>query len=68
MNKNIVNNYQYQSDFDLLMQPYKAAIKIVKTKLEIIDEELKLIYTRALTVLSEDPGSIPSIYVAQNHL
>ena len=42
MNKDIVNNYQYQTDFNLLMQPYKAAIKIVKTKLEIIDEELKL--------------------------
>lgn len=42
MNKDIISNYQYQADFDLLMQPYKAAIKIVKTKLEIIDEELKL--------------------------
>lgn len=44
MNKDIINSYQHNTDFELLMQPYKAAIKIVKTKLEIIDEELKLNY------------------------
>lgn len=42
MKKEIINNYLDKINFDLLMQPYKAAIKIVKTKLEIIDEELKL--------------------------
>ncbi len=44
MNKDIINSYQHKTDFELLIQPYKAAIKIVKTKLEIIDEELKLNY------------------------
>lgn len=44
MNKDIINSYQHKTDFELLMQPYKAAIKIVRTKLEIIDEELKLNY------------------------
>lgn len=44
MNKDIINIKQHETDFETLMQPYKAAIKIVKTKLEIIDEELKLNY------------------------
>lgn len=33
-----------QRKFQELMQPYKAAIKIIKTKLEIIDENLKFKY------------------------
>lgn len=33
-----------QKKFQELMQPYKAAIKIIKTKLEIIDENLKFKY------------------------
>ena len=44
MNKRIIDLYHEKKMFEELMQPYKAAIKIVKTKLEIIDEELKIEY------------------------
>ena len=33
MNKDIINIKQHETDFETLIQPYKAAIKIVKTKL-----------------------------------
>lgn len=41
MNKEIIDLYNERKVFEEFIQPYKAAIKIVKTKLEIIDEELK---------------------------
>lgn len=44
INKNMTDIYQDHRDFKVLMQPYRAAIKIIKTKLEIIDEELRLSY------------------------
>ena len=37
----MINAFQEQRHFEKLMQPYRAAIMIVKTKLEIIDQELK---------------------------
>lgn len=37
----MINAFQEQRHFEELMQPYRAAIMIVKTKLEIIDQELK---------------------------
>jgi len=41
MNQEMINAFQEQRHFEELMQPYRAAIMIVKTKLEIIDQELK---------------------------
>lgn len=41
MNQEMINAFQEQRHFEKLMQPYRAAIMIVKTKLEIIDQELK---------------------------
>ena len=40
MNQEMINAFQEQRHFEKLMQPYRAAIMIVKTKLEIIDQEL----------------------------
>ena len=44
MNQQIDNILDEQKKFQQLMQPYKAAIKIIKTKLEIIDQNLEFKY------------------------
>lgn len=44
MNQQIYNILDEQKKFQQLMQPYKAAIKIIKTKLEIIDQNLEFKY------------------------
>lgn len=44
MNRKIDNILDEQKKFQQLMQPYKAAIKIIKTKLEIIDQNLEFKY------------------------
>ena len=44
MNQQIDNILDEQKKFKQLMQPYKAAIKIIKTKLEIIDQNLEFKY------------------------
>ena len=44
MNQKIDNILDEQKKFQQLMQPYKAAIKIIKTKLEIIDQNLEFKY------------------------
>ena len=44
MNQRIDNILDEQKKFQQLMQPYKAAIKIIKTKLEIIDQNLEFKY------------------------
>ena len=44
MNQQIDNILDEQKKFQQLMQPYKAAIKIKKTKLEIIDQNLEFKY------------------------
>ena len=44
MNQQIDNILEEQKKFQQLMQPYKAAIKIIKTKLEIIDQNLEFKY------------------------
>ena len=44
MNQKIDNILDEQKKFQQLMQPYKAAIKIIKIKLEIIDQKLEFKY------------------------
>ena len=44
MNQKIDNILDEQKKFQQLMQPYKAAIKIIKIKLEIIDQNLEYKY------------------------
>ena len=44
MNQKIDNILDEQKKFQQLMQPYKAAIKIIKIKLEIIDQNLEFKY------------------------
>ncbi|EDS73965.1 GTP pyrophosphokinase family protein [Thomasclavelia spiroformis DSM 1552] len=44
MNQKIDNILDEQKKFQQLMQPYKAAIKIIKIKLEIIDQNLEFEY------------------------
>lgn len=44
MNQQIDNILDEQKKFQQLMQPYNAAIKIIKTKLEIIDQNLEFKY------------------------
>ena len=44
MNQKIDNILDEQKKFQQLMQPYKAAIKIIKIKLEIIEQNLKFKY------------------------
>lgn len=44
MNQEINNILDEQRKFQQFMQPYKAAIKIIKTKLEIIDQNLEFKY------------------------
>lgn len=44
MNQQIDNILDEQKKFQQLMQPYKSAIKIIKTKLEIIDQNLEFKY------------------------
>ena len=44
MNQQIDNILDEQKKFQQLIQPYKAAIKIIKTKLEIIDQNLEFKY------------------------
>lgn len=44
MSQKIMSIYQEQIYFEELMQPYQAAIMIIKTKLEIIDQELRFKY------------------------
>lgn len=44
MNQQIDNILDEQKKFQQLMQPYKAAIKIIKIKLEIIDQNLEFKY------------------------
>lgn len=47
MNQQIDNILDEQKKFQQLMQPYKAAIKIIKTKLEIIDQNLEFKYVHS---------------------
>ena len=44
MNQKIDNILDEQKKFQQLMQPYKAAIKIIKIKLEIVDQNLEFKY------------------------
>ena len=44
MNQKIDNILDEQKKYQQLMQPYKAAIKIIKIKLEIIDQNLEFKY------------------------